>query len=352
MELASKPSDTSLVRKEGGKNSLVTAHKTEQNVITLLKGFHSITSVWKDRYNSKFDIFYILKNETVTRGLQVKSITPLSPSKPRQFVIGGLDKYEDGMLMVALNYQRFGLVYTNSRDYSVKKVTISLRKPARTIFNKLILEWGDFLKVLEESLSKGIVVTPKLYEMSLGDAHLKEYYSVQRFTTFCQKHGLNIEVVDETTSVTDLVINGFKVQMKYCTQASPSRIKAGRYAYEINLHRSGQLKYKKGDNDFYVIELGANPGYFLWLPEYLLIKKGFICETGVDEKRTNSLCVYPHDYVEKRKEISPKNKNRVKGGWSCDPKLWISTEHGCMSSHEDVDIYLNNLSIDPDKKKI
>ena len=337
-------------RREAGKNSLNVAYATEEKVVNILSGFDNVSSVWKDRYNSKFDIFYILKNESVTRGLQVKTIIQLSPTKPRQFRINALDKYEDGMLMVALKHLEFGLVYVNSREYSIEGVTISLRKPAKTKFNKLILDWDEFLGALQNSLSKGIIVTTEVYEKSLGNCHLKEYQSIERFTILCRKYGLTIEVNNDTTSATDLIVSGFKVQMKYCGRVMPSRQKSRHNAYTINLYRSGLIKYKKGDNDFYIIELGANHGDFMWIPEHVLIKMGYISENNLQEKR-KVFNLYPHDHVEKRREVSRSHKNNVKGSWSCDPKFWISTERGCLGSLENVDVHIKNLFLDPSKEQ-
>lgn len=53
------------VRKQNSCN--VVANIAEQDVIEILQEFDCVKDVWKDRYNSKFDIFYILKNEDVIR---------------------------------------------------------------------------------------------------------------------------------------------------------------------------------------------------------------------------------------------------------------------------------------------
>jgi hypothetical protein len=68
----------------------------ELDVIEIMSRFDNVEKVWKDLYNSKFDIYYTLKNENFIRGLQVKWISPIAKRK-NGFSISDLDKYPDGL---------------------------------------------------------------------------------------------------------------------------------------------------------------------------------------------------------------------------------------------------------------
>jgi hypothetical protein len=113
--------------------------------------------------------------------------------------------------------------------------------------------------------------------------------------------------------------------MKYAS--NPSGVSNRTYSYKICLGTS-KGPYKQGDNDLYIIELGSNHGDFLILSEKILIEKGYI-QTN-EQKGKKNLNVYPHDYVEKKLLTTIGHKSKIKGNWSCDKSLWISTEKGFL----------------------
>src|SRR5579862_7258525 len=78
-----------------------TGNLNEEIVLGLLSNFDNVEKVWKDNYNSKFDLYYVLKNEDVIKGLQVKTLTRSMDSN--SFIMSGMDKYSDGMLIVGVN---------------------------------------------------------------------------------------------------------------------------------------------------------------------------------------------------------------------------------------------------------
>lgn len=325
----------------------VISNNAEQNVIEILESFDCVKDVWKDRYNSKFDIYYILRGENVTRGLQIKSITPIKSTNDL-YMIQDLHEYMNGMLMVCLNKLKgIGLTYINSLYYETKCATVSINKNPVNKFEKLILQWDQFTLKLKDMLSYGIIITPKLYKNSMSNAHYTEYKSIERFKYFCQKYDLKCILNYDNSSPTDLFVNGFKIQMKYRGKIIGE--KTNNYSYDIQLHRSACIKYKKGDNDFYVIEIGSHHGDFLWLPENLLIAKGYITENiNVDESSRCHMSIFAYDYVEKKLlTTDDKNKYRVKGNWSCDKKYWISTEKGCLNDCDiNTGLYIKNLSFE------
>ena len=85
--------------------------------------------------------------------------------------------------------------------------------------------------------------------------------------------------------------------------------------------------YIKGNNDFYIIEIGGYHGEFLWLTEDILIEHKLV---DTDKKYSN-LSVFPYDYVEKKLlTVDVKYKSKVKGNWTCNIDYWVSTEKGCL----------------------
>ena len=327
------------------KNPSLTGDTTEKIVVDIMKSFDSVCDVRRDRYSSKFDVYYELEGESVTRGLQVKTIN----QKSRDFYhINSMHKYEEGMLVIAARHPRFGFVYTTieSDKDANPNVYVSLNKKEKSKYEKLILMWPEFLVELERSLTKGIIVTPELFKSSICPSQYLEYQSIERFKIFCEKHDLKLDLVDDVSLPTDLYVNGFKVQMKYSSKPT-SHLEAsqrnGDYYYPVNLRRFGNVKYVKGDNDFYVIEMGEHLGEFLFVPEYILLEKKYISQ-GPLEKARSRLRVFPYDYVEKRKATATTGqKNKIKGNWSCNKWYWMTTEEGCLGSTNDVAIHIENL---------
>lgn len=162
-----------------------------------------------------------------------------------------------------------------------------------------------------------------------------EYHSIERFTRYCHIYGFIVEKSSSNASCFDLLVNGVKVQMKYAANQSSAKSKRT-YSYKISLGKnSGGCKhnvpYEAGDNAIYVIELLPLHGDFLILSEQLLIDRGYI-KTTTQEGKYN-LDVYPHDYASNPKYKNPeKGKRALRGNWTCDSRLWISTvgPNGCV----------------------
>ena len=217
--------------------------------------------------NSKFDIYYILNNESVTRELQVKFMSK-DNNRKNGFIISDVTGYMDGMLMVCLN-----------KSYNRNKtVSVSTAKNPKSEFSKILLQWDNFSIHLKNILYHGMIVTDELFKSSMTTKSYTEYESIERFRLLCEKYHWNFNRNTDTASVTDLYIDGFKVQMKYTNRFI---ITTG--CNKVSLHKTGyknniksRVSYDKGDNDYYIIELGSHLGEFLILSEKLLLDKGFI----------------------------------------------------------------------------
>ena len=281
---------------------------SEQVVLELLLSFDTVRWAERDVNNSKYDIFFTLKSDCLLRGLQVKTLCVVNK---KCFSINNLDKYTDGVLIVCVHPQQFGIVFFMSDLYRTvnSKATIG---GTRGAYSKILQTWDDFVIKLKDSLLSAQVI----YDIrsTMTENHVKSYESTQRFILFCKNHYLDCKVTLDGSHVTDTIVNGKKIQLKYSSKPENNK-----YSYQIHLGRINNKPYKEGDNDYYIIELGGFHGEFLILPEQQLINRGYILNNKNIGKTT--LYVFHETYVECGKLICPQS-NRVKGNWMCNSNLW------------------------------
>jgi hypothetical protein len=192
-----------------------------------------------------------------------------------------------------------------------------------------------------------MIITDEVFKNSMSKNHFLEYESIERFSSFCKKYGFDLIRNQDNSSATDCFINGFKIQMKYSSKPYDKRQTMSSYA--VNLKRTADYNkyrsYKKGENDFYVIEIGSYHEDFLILPEQTLIDKDIIStkdlltsdEINNENKKTDKykLYVFPYNHVEKKLLISKENQtgceSKITGNWTTDKQYWFSTENGPLS---------------------
>lgn len=315
---------------EPKKNAIVVGYETETEVIKILQGFDSVTSVRRDRHKSTIDLYYTLKGEKFTRCLQVKTIFH-SIDRPTeyQFHISSQKGYNEGMLIIALKWEsepKFGFIhhYERKDGYGVKSISM---KQSSTKTYKAV-PWEQFLSELEKALSTGLDATRgELLKKSMPISDWLSFQSQERFQEFSLGHGLNIEWNDDPSSKTDLCLNGFKATMKFCSNLSSGH---NFYSFRLKNSRTHEAKYKKGDNDFYIFEVGGRLGDFVFIPEYLLLDE--------NNKIKMNVQIYTPEYIEKKKD-----KRKFPGFWTGNKKYWISSENGCLGSNYDVDVHIENL---------
>ena len=210
-----------------------------------------------------------------------------------------------------------------------------------------------FEEELESLLADTFEVTPEMFRASIPDDNWKERLSLKRCKLECRKRNWHFERVLDNSSVTDVIINGLKVQMKYV--GSPTNTEKG-YAHRLQFKRcSGKSWYKQGDNDLYIIEIESNHGDFMILTEALMIEHGFI-ETSTKNIRTTSISVYHPEFKKiKNDEYKniPENKNKkdmFRANWTENPIYWILQDndyighetHPTKTLHEYIK-YIDNL---------
>lgn len=311
---------------EGSSEEITIGNRTEHDLIKLLKDNNLVNHIWKDYSNSKYDLYFKLYNEDFVRGLQVKSITKRT-TRPG-YSIKGLNKYENGMLIVALNKELgLGLLYIMCDELKAKTADMTIGG-TRGKFSKLLLNWPNFIQYLSFLLNKASIITKEIFRNSMTRENFLEHESILRFIKFCDKFNFNVKRVENNGSQTDLLVNNLKIQMKYCSKMkNPDN---GEYSFWISLSKSGGYKkphipYEKGDNDFYIIEIGSHHGYFLAIPENILIDKRIIKTDNQTGKPY--IIVFPFDYLDTKETNKViKDKKAIKGNWTCkDKRLWVSS---------------------------
>lgn len=325
----------------GSENTAI-GNIAENDVVDLLKTIPNVVSdrVRRDVNNSHFDVYFSLENESFERGLQVKSIRPKKSGYG--YSMDGVNKYKNGMLIVGINKAKhFGLAYIKEDKHHKKSASITPGQ-IRGVFSQLVLNWIDFRKRLIQLLPHATVITQQIFEKSLTKNMLLSYNSIERFAILCKIFSLSLQIGQDTSSVSDAIFEGKRAQFKYKSAPSVKRDGAHRGCYNIGFSKNGPNKtkvpYEKGDNDFYIIELGTHHGDFLILLESQLIEKGNIKvrdQTGrIIQSGTTGLSVFPYNYL----EIAQQSLTcPVRGNWTCDGSIvagssatWISTTKGLI----------------------
>ena len=251
-------------------------------VLNLLLSFNTVLWAERDFNNSKYDIFFRLKSDCLLRGLQVKTMGILIKRK-NSFNINHLYKYSDGTLIVCVCPNRYGLVCVMSDTYKI--VTAIATVNGTSAYSKILQTWDDFVIKLKENLISAQII----YDIrsTMTPTQVKSYESTQRFILFCKNHHLDYTIIPDTSHVTDIIVNGKNIQLKY-SLAPENDI----YSYKLPLDRKNNEPYKEGDNDYYIIELGGFHGEFLILPEQELINRGHISSDKTIGKPTLLVFTY------------------------------------------------------------
>jgi hypothetical protein len=339
-----------------GSYTTFIGNEAEVDVMNILRSFPEIDSCWKDGFNSKFDIYYILKGEHVLRGLQVKSITKDNSNKDI-YRMNHCDKYKNGTLMVGINKNiERGCAYLATDQNRIATIAFDLSMKHSYEHRALFLTWDNFLATLKDMLSLATIITQEIFENSMYKDALKEYLSTVRFFQFCEKYGLKYEKVSDTSSRTDVIVEGLKVQLKFASlpqtnNAKTQRVNNRTYSYKVLADKI----YHQGDNNVYVIELGTHSGDFLILSEGLMIRKKMI-KTDDQRGRTN-LDVYPYNYIERKKGELLLRKTtghipKVTGNWTCTKELWFSTEKGQLGAKTSKTVREVFLNIEEEQEGI
>lgn len=284
--------------------------RTEKYILEMMAKLNSVKFAERSLHNEKVDIYYRLTDGAL-RGLQVKH---LGKKSGNSYGSNHLDRYSDGTLIICVNPEdRVGLIFVMSPEFRAKSITVTIGG-TKGVFSRLLLDHGAFSVYLESMLPLAPVI--ENIRSLMTPCTVLEMESKQRFKDYCSKFGLRITEPDSSASVTDVIVSGFKCQLKYSSSPENRR---RTYSHKVMLGR-GNGPYIKGDNDFYVIELGGHHGEFLILHEQLLIDMGYVSHQGKGKQNLN---VFPLGYIREKMKSVTSRWDMVKGNWTCDSKLWF-----------------------------
>lgn len=308
--------------------------------------FKSVDYVQKDWCNATNDLYYILKdNPAITRGIQIKVLG--NDKDKYAYRMAGCDKYPIGTLIVGICLDpAMAVIYTTSEEFNKSTPYVSLNPKSKVKFNQfLITDWQKFLIKFEESLIRGTVITAEVFKNSMSERYLAEYCCLKRLEYFCHIRGHTFEKVTDNSSVTDVIINGNKTQVKYRhDDGTVGGEHNHNYVLFIVAKSSGgksksSIPYEVGDNYLYVFESHFMPGVFLFLTEEQLVKEGLI-KTPTQAGKT-SFRVYTPDFYERNK--GRKLNYNSKPNWTFNLDLWWCTEKGNLGDHRRLMEYNQNL---------
>lgn len=306
-------------------------YETEKEVIKILKSFACVTRTEIDRYDACFDVRYRLKEykedkeEDFDRCLQVKTLYN-TEERPDEYSFSIRTGYPEGMLIVGLKYQsepKYGLIHHYERKDGYGTKYVSLKPSSKARYQAM--EWGNFLRLLERCLYTGLPLTEEFIEKSMTTTSFQSYKSHKRFEEFAMRHNLSLDWYEDPSSNTDLRMNQFKLRLMYSGIMMKGR---NSYCFSLSTQHSKKSKFFRGDNDFYVFEIGEHHGDFLFIPEDLLLN-----EKNVIKKM---LLVFSYN-IESRKSV------KAKGNFTNDLSRWFSTERGCLGSDDSVITHVENL---------
>jgi hypothetical protein len=209
-----------------GSKSTAIGNKVEADIIQILEAIPVVVKVWKDSANSKFDIYYTLKDEAIPRGLQVKaiSIKTETESGRKDYQIASLKSYPNGMLIVACNKEEgVGLAYLNEDQYHGSSATMTKGAKQGGRFSKLLLEWDLFKDRLAQLIPLGTIVTEEVFKSSITPNMQASVESLKRFFIFCKKYSFTCNEVQDTSSKTDIIFEGARAQLKYTANTVDAR---------------------------------------------------------------------------------------------------------------------------------
>lgn len=134
-----------------------------------------------------------------------------------------------------------------------------------------------FIKKLSKMLKKS-----REYVEDLSKSHIREQVSLNRLIVLCKQRKLSLDLPNESRSVYDCIINGYKIQNKTtsCKKVNMYKLGIGRVDEMINGKRK-MKPYADTDNiDFVIAEIIDEENNFYIIPRFELITRGIFSSEG------------------------------------------------------------------------
>jgi hypothetical protein len=295
-------------------------------VAELLKASKLLQNVRRSQYNCRLDILYEVDGQT--RGIQVKKLSKGKMGKYGfNYRSAKMNGYAHDTVIICIHTEdKKAVLLTGGDVKDTKAIKVSkLGNPGQ--WNRFLLpSWDNLFRELEEA-----ALTSTIYDESrhLTSESTKEKESIERFVSLCKQFSLEFIPSESNADMSDGIINGKKIQLKFRSTQATNR----RY-YQTNMLRShgrtvaDRTPYEKGNNDFYIFEVGGpkdNPkryfNNFLIIPEDKLIEEGII--KTEHQKGKTFIQIYPFDYLTYQKKAI--QAAELKGNWTIDRELWYNS---------------------------
>lgn len=251
-------------RKEVGIKNQSIGYEIENYINDIILSFDNIKSSKLIGYTGNiYDIKYKLKNEEISRYLQVKTITKNYPKDG--YSINLKHKYDDDTLIIGTNHERDLFVSVFGKN--VKSTYIGYNpnsKSNKYFYTDQIL----FMNKLKNDLKYSTSLSHEIE--GLNKKQKKEFCSLYRLKCKCKIFELKYEPNKNINKEIDCFIDEFKIQHK-----------SSSYRH-FSMARKSSNKERpysdKDDIDFFVFEYidKENRNDFFIIPMRILIKKGYI----------------------------------------------------------------------------
>lgn len=269
-----------------GYSSITKGDETENFICEIMSKFKDIEDLQViGSIGGMFDIIYKYPNECI-RAIQVKTLVKNHNTKDTWSVTFDRE-YPSGTLIVLVNSERnrFGLITSDNINVTTLSLGFSKLNKGKYRHNKYI-----DLEIFSQSLYRRSKYSIEYnIENSISESILKEYYSLQRLSFFCDNNKLEYKRNNTNCNTVDCFINNQPIQCKYSSIIQGNKCR-------FNLCKSNGVGKKQPYNindpiKYFIFEIGEKyHGYFCIIPKKVLITQGYISDMNNEGKTSINIC--------------------------------------------------------------
>ena len=271
----------------------VSTEQAVKDMLTPLTG--TVADAQRSGYvcNGQEDLIVTLKSDNSRRMVQVKTL--LQPTnKAHRFMVAASRKYNDKMLVLAVNKQQDHFFVCTGKELPVGNTGITFSRYARLWKENKFVDKAAFLARVTSLLHT------TLEEKDLPDAEryspktLLELQSRRRLRQACDNAGFVMEDHEDASSAIDMRINGYNVQHKSSARA------VGDF-FDFSIQKLGQrTTYDITDNlDFFCFEISLPlyAGRFMMIPVVDMLVMGYVSDYVNNRAGRHTISIPRPDYT-------------------------------------------------------
>ena len=245
--------------------------------------------------NGQEDVIVTLRSDNSRRLVQVKTLLQQG-SKAHRFTIAASRKYNDKMLVLAVNKQQDHFFVCTGKELPVGNTSITFSRRARLwMENKFVDKTAFLLRVtslLETTLEEKDLPDVERYSPKT----LLELQSRRRLRQLCENLGFTMEDHQDASSAIDMRINGYNVQHK-----SSAHAVGDFFTFPLQKLGKGQyITYDIADNiDFFCFEISLPlyAGRFMMVPVVDMLAMGYVSDYMNNKAGRHTICIPRPDYT-------------------------------------------------------